>query len=485
MSAYTEELITLAAGACAQCRFDAATQLLRLALGQSGRDAFVLYGLGHMAYRAGDYAQAVGLLDQSLAIDPTNPKAHIDRGIALLGLREDRAAFAAMDRGLEMDDALAHAVMTESFHDLRAGDFRSGWPKFEARLIASPGIRPRRVFPQPRWNSGGDDIAGRTILLHSEQGHGDAIQFVRYAPIVAALGARVLVEGHPGLLPLYREMACFSGVFALNDRLPHFDVQCPLLSLPLAFRTELASIPAPVPYLAAPSDRIPWWQRRLGARRAPRIGLTWSGNTAYAADQDRSVPLSMLEPVLAMTQFDLHVIQLDIRPADRVVLLRQPHVQDHTERLFDFGDTAALISQLDLVISVDTSVAHLAGALGKPVWVMIPHGIGLALAVRPRRLALVSDDAFVPAGDARRLEHRRAASGRRVERDGGPRGWAAKRDRGWGRVGSRDARAYAPLPRPRSASRPKPSRGGGAFLRQATGRYSSAPSPGRDLRCHA
>jgi hypothetical protein len=372
MSAYTEELITLAADECAQCRFGTATQLLRLALGQSGRDAFVLYGLGHMAYRQENYAEAVRLFDQSLAIDPTNPKAHIDRGIALLGLHEDRAAFASMDHGLEMDDALAYAVMTESFHALRAGDFHNGWPKFEARLIASPGIRPRRVFPRPRWNRFTDDLAGRTVLLHSEQGNGDAIQFVRYAPMVAALGARVLVEGHPGLLALYREMPCFSGIFALNDRLPHFDLHCPLLSLPLAFRTDLASIPAEVPYLTAPADRIAWWERRLGPRTAPRIGLTWSGNTAYAADQDRSIPLAMLESLLAMTQFDQHILQIDIRPEDRLVLLRQPHVRDHTGRLFDFADTAALISQLDLVISVDTSVAHLAGALGKPVWVMIP-----------------------------------------------------------------------------------------------------------------
>ena len=372
MNEYSEHLISQAVAECDALRFDTATRLLRLALGQSGRDAFVLYGLGHMAYRQGNFAEAVRLLDQALAIDPGNPKAHIDRGLALFGLRDDRAAIASMDRGLEMNADIALAVMNEGIEALRIGEFRTGWWRYEARLVASPGIVPRRRFREPRWSGRPEELAGRTILLHSEQGHGDAIQFVRYVPAVAALGATVLVEGHPGLRALYRQMPGVSGVFALNDTLPPFDLQCPLVSLPLAFRTELADIPAQVPYLVAPADRVAVWQRRLGPRKAPRIGIAWSGNTAFQGDQDRSIPLAVLEPLLAETGYDLHIVQTDIRAADRLVLLRQPHAQDHSERLYDFADTAALMSQLDLVVSVDTSVAHLAGALGLPVWLMIP-----------------------------------------------------------------------------------------------------------------
>lgn len=377
MNAYSEHLIDAAVTAVHTGRPDLAAQLLRLALGQSGRDAFVLYGLGHMAYQQDDFAAALAWLDQSLAMDAGNPKAHIDRGLALFGLHRDREALASMEHGLAMHAELALAVLTEGVGDLRRGDFRRGWWKFEARMIASPGIMPRREFRQPRWFGDPAELAGRTLLLHSEQGHGDAIQMVRYVPRVAAMGGAVLLEGHPALLPLYRMLPGLAGVFALNDPLPPFDLHCPILSLPLAFRTDLGSIPASVPYLAVPPDRLPLWQRRFSARRgAPgerHIGIAWSGNPGYASDRDRSMPLAALEPLLARTEYTFHVVQTELRPADRPVLLRQPHVRDHSEHLADFADTAALLSLLDLLVTVDTSVAHLAGALGLPVWLMLPH----------------------------------------------------------------------------------------------------------------
>src|SRR6185312_11736112 len=152
MNEYSEHLISQAVAECDALRFDTATLLLRLALGQSGRDAFVLYGLGHMAYRQGNFTEAVRLLDKSLAIDPGNPKAHIDRGLALFGLRDDRAAIASMDRGLEMNADIALAVMNEGIEALRIGECRTGWWRYEARLVASPGIVPRRRFREPRWS---------------------------------------------------------------------------------------------------------------------------------------------------------------------------------------------------------------------------------------------------------------------------------------------------------------------------------------------
>ncbi len=371
MSLYSEQLIDLAVAAARQGAFAQATELLQLALGRSGRDAFVLYGLGHMATRQGRHDAALCWLTQSLEIDPGNAKAHVDQGLALYGLGRDQAGFSAMQRGLEMDADLAMAVMTEGMELLRAGQFLEGWRKFDARLIAAPGILPRREFAQPRW-LGDENIAGRTILLHSEQGHGDAIQFARYAPMVAARGATVLVEGHRGLIPLYRGVTSITGAFVLNEALPHFDLHCPLLSLPLAFRTELATIPAPIPYLVAAEDRLAIWRRRLGQRDAMRIGIAWSGNPAYKADEARSIPLEVLEPLLADQRFDFHILQTEIRDTDRLVLLRLPHIRDHTDFLADFAETAALIAGLDLVVTVDTSVAHLAGALGARTWLLLP-----------------------------------------------------------------------------------------------------------------
>lgn len=377
MNAYSEHLIDLAVAAAGSGRFDAAESLLRYALGHSGRDAYVLYGIGHMAYQQGRMADAVSYLDQSIALDPGNPKAHVDRGLALFGQHRDRAAWASLERGLEMNAALALAVLTEGIDQLRAGDFARGWPKFEARLIASPGILPRRVFTQPRWFGDPAELEGRTLLLHSEQGHGDAIQFVRYVPMVARLGCTVLVEGHKGLVPLYRSMPGTAAAFALNEALPPFDLQCPILSLPLLFRTDLGSIPGKVPYLAPPPDRMPLWRRILDRRparstSARQIGIAWSGNPAYPADHERSMPLATLEPLFAETEHMFHIVQTEIRDADRPVLLRQAHVRDQSDRLGDFADTAALLSHLDLLITVDTSVAHLGGALGIPVWLLLP-----------------------------------------------------------------------------------------------------------------
>jgi hypothetical protein len=374
MSEYANLLIDLAVEESAAGRFASAAALLRSILGASGRDAFVLYGLGHMEYRQHKFGEAVRLLRQSLAMEPTNAKAQCDLGLALFKLGEQQAAYDALMRGWTLDEELALAVMSEGIENLRAGDFGDGWLKYEARLIARPGVRPRRAFPQRRW-LGRENIAGKTILLHSEQGFGDAIQFVRYVPRVAALGATVLLEGHAALMPVFRDIAGVSATFELNEALPPFDVQCPLMSLPLAFRTDLASIPGEVPYLVARTAHVNEWRRRLGERSGLRVGIAWSGNAANEADRERAIALETLTPLFAVPGCEFQLIQTDIRAADRQVLEQLPDLRDQSTTLSDSGDftnTAALIAELDLVISVDTSVAHLAGALGKPVWLLLP-----------------------------------------------------------------------------------------------------------------
>lgn len=290
MSAYANLEIDLAVEESAAGRFAVVEALLRSVLGASGRDAFVLYGMGHMAYRQVNLTDAVALLRQSLAMDASNAKAHNDLGLALFGLGEEHAAYASLMRAWTNDEALALAVMSEGIDRLRDGNFAEGWPKCEARLIARPGILPRREFAQPRW-LGGERIAGKTILLHSEQGYGDAIQFVRYVPHVAALGATVLLEGHAAPMPLFRDVPGVTATFALNERLPSFDIQCPLMSLPLAFRTDLTSIPGEVPYLTASSALIAEWRQRLGERSGLRIGLAWSGKKQFTlVSLDAAVP---------------------------------------------------------------------------------------------------------------------------------------------------------------------------------------------------
>ena len=208
-------------------------------------------------------------------------------------------------------------------------------------------------------------------MLHAEQGLGDNVQFVRYVPMVAERGAIVLLQVHRSLKTLLGGMAGAAAVFESHEKLPPFDLQCSLMSLPLAFRTEMASVPASVPYVHAEPRRVAAWRERLGPRRHMRIGLAWSGNTAHANDRNRSMPLATLAELLSRSDVEFHVLQRDIHETDRPMIAASPSLHDHGPALGDFANTAALIAEMDLVLSVDTGLAHLAGAPGAPTWVML------------------------------------------------------------------------------------------------------------------
>jgi Glycosyltransferase family 9 (heptosyltransferase) len=224
--------------------------------------------------------------------------------------------------------------------------------------------------PRPLWRGEGD-IAGQTILLHSEQGFGDSIQFCRYVPLVAARGARVLLEVDPPLCGLMATLAGVAQIVAKGDALPDYDLHCPLLSLPMAFETRLETIPASARYLHAPDSAVAQWRQRLGNARGLKIGLAWSGNPNHVRDRERSMAFDQLAPLLDIDATFVS-LQKQYRPSETERLV-QTGIRDVSADLHDFTDTAALVSALDLVIAVDTGVAHLAGALGKPVWIMVTH----------------------------------------------------------------------------------------------------------------
>ena len=215
-------------------------------------------------------------------------------------------------------------------------------------------------------------IADKTILLHSEQGFGDTIQFCRYVPLVAARGARVILEVEEPLQGLLTGLAGTARVMAKGDLLPDFDLQCPLLSLPLAFGTQLETIPSAGAYLRAPDQALLKWGARLPSKRRPRIGIAWAGNAKHIRDRERSIDLRSLLPLLDVDATFVS-LQKEVRAADTATLKESADIIHFGHELEDFSDTAALISHLDLVISVDTAIAHLAGALGKPVWILLTH----------------------------------------------------------------------------------------------------------------
>jgi hypothetical protein len=229
---------------------------------------------------------------------------------------------------------------------------------------------PKRDFSQPNW-LGTDAIGGKTILLHGEQGLGDAIQFSRYAPLVAASGARVIVEVDESLRELVSSLAGVSQCVAKGNVLPTFDLHCSLLSLPLAFGTRLETIPATTSYLHAPASGVANWGVRLGPKKRPRIGLVWSGSPQNLNDSNRSIGLPALLPLLDLAATFVS-LQRDVRAGDAPLLQERSEILPCGGALRSFSDTAALISNLDLVITVDTAVAHLVGALGRPVWILLP-----------------------------------------------------------------------------------------------------------------
>lgn len=357
---------------------------------------------GLVACQARDFEMARQHFDAALAIDPADPGALINRGLAeMFAGSPDRAlswfdtalggpgapadaqswragALLAADRRAEAlnalrdgvarlpDNALArwHLSLTE----LLLGDFEAGWRNYEARFD-SVLAQQRRDFATPRWNGGLDiDLAGKRLFVPAEQGMGDIIQFARYAPLLAGRGARVFLEAPHALLPVLGSLAGVEALIPYGEAVPEHDLHCPLLSLPLAFGTTAASIPATPAYLASPVERRVRFAHEANER--PRIGLAWSGNSANPRDADRSIPFADFARVL-VPGADYVSLQRELREADRAALAKGAELTHYGEALADFGDTAALIDSLDLVVSVDTAVAHLAGALGKPVWILL------------------------------------------------------------------------------------------------------------------
>ncbi|HZP68622.1 MAG TPA: tetratricopeptide repeat protein [Pseudolabrys sp.] len=314
-------------------------------------------------------AEALADYDRALDAVPDNVYAWVNRGNALRYLNRCDEAIASFDRAIELAPDLAEAHWNKGLLCLSIGDFARGWAGYEWRWKRDGELRPRD-FTQPQWR--GEELNGKTILLHAEQGFGDSIQFIRYLPMVAEKGGKIILEIPDGLAPLVEKSVRADGIYRRSDPLPQFDVHCPLLSLPLAFGTTLGTVPAKVPYLQAPAARAKAWRAQFAGIRRPRVGLVWSGKPSHKNDHNRSIALSRFEPILSMTGMEFISLQREYRDSDLEALARLP-IRRFDGLLADFAETAAAISELDLVIAVDTAVAHLAGAMAKPLWVLLPH----------------------------------------------------------------------------------------------------------------
>jgi len=303
----------------------------------------------------------------ALRLDPHNSDAMVNLSTLLAENGEHVAAQALLDKVLERfpDDVLARYDL--SWLLLLQGDYVRGWQYYEARKL-DPQLCQRsglQRFAKPEWQ--GENLEGKTLLLHQEQGLGDTIQMLRYLPLLQQRGARLILLLKPPLQELARQMTSAVQVFTRREQLPAFDLHCPMMSLPLRFATTLDNIPAADGYLTVTAEQQQIWAERLGP--LPRIGLVWSGQAQNLNDRQRSLPLAQLHRLLQLDA-EFHSLQREYR--EDPALVGAAGIIDHAATLNTLQDTAGLITQMDLVISVDTSVAHLAGALGKACWLLLP-----------------------------------------------------------------------------------------------------------------
>jgi Flp pilus assembly protein TadD len=354
--------------------WQAAEQYLRRALEIDPADANACNNLGHGLCRMGRLEEAEAYLRRAVALRPDAP----DFLHNIASVLQDQGRIAEAIEGYEKVLAIAplfpHTHWNLGMCLLQIGDFSGGWNEYEWRW-KTPALLPlSRMHSGIRW-TGAPDLEGKTILLYAEQGLGDTLQFCRYASVLAERGARVVLYVPTALVALLTSLDGVAEVCDSMAEAPPHDFYCPMMSLPLACGTELTTIPAPPAYLHTPPDRVEAWRQKLDAidnGKGPRIGVVWGGNHQHKHDYRRSIALDQFAPVMT-GDYRWFCLQTELSEAERERLRAMPHCVQFADSLTDLGDTAALIAQLDLVLTVDTAAAHLAAAMGKPTWLLLSY----------------------------------------------------------------------------------------------------------------
>ncbi|MGA7809180.1 tetratricopeptide repeat protein, partial [Bradyrhizobium sp.] len=334
--------------------------------------AITCNNIGDALLWLGRHREGLEWFDKALDLQPDHVEVLFNKGFALLQLNRFDEAGDTYRRLKALDPNDGKAGWQLAHLQLLTGDFEAGWAEREARWKVAGFSPDYPTFSQPKW-LGEEPIAGKTILVHVDEGLGDAIQFARYVPMLAARGVRIILVVQAALCPLLSGLPGVAACLPVPaGRLPAFDMHCPITSLPLAFRTTLETIPTASYLPALPRERVQVWRQRLGSHHRLRVGLVWSGNPKQGNDRNRSMPFKTLTPLLDLGATFMS-LQKDPRPEDKPALSERADIVDVTADLTDFLETAALIANLDLVITVCTSVAHLSATLGRPTWIMLPY----------------------------------------------------------------------------------------------------------------
>lgn len=328
-----------------------------------------------------NWHKALADYDRALSIKPEHAETHSNRGLVLQRLNRLEEALESFDRAIEIKSDFARAHVNRGMASLLRGDFDKGWPDYEWRwrLEDSTFVHQRRHYAKPRWR-GTQSLQGKILLMHAEQGFGDTLQFCRYAKLAADRGAQVILEVQAPLASLLATQVGVAQVVSLGDPLPEFDYYIPLMSLPLAVGTALSAVPVNVPYLKSNAEKVRWWSAKLGESTKRRVGLVWSGGIRsvqfepWWVDDRRNISLAKLA-ALRSPDLEFYSLQKGSVAESELRELAAggwdgPPITDFTQYLHDFSDTAAFMEHLDLIVTVDTATAHLAGALGRPVWIL-------------------------------------------------------------------------------------------------------------------
>jgi len=364
--------LALSAGGMGLGRTKDAIEALRKAIAIDPNIPEAWSNLGNEYRNESQFEEARRCYTKALALRPNFADAQLNLGVTL---QETEPTFApaleAYEKAIAMQPDFALAHWNLGFALLLLGDYPRGLPEYEWRWRTNTVSIPRN-FPQPQWT--GEPLQGQRILIHAEQGLGDAIHMARYVSLVAQRGGKVILESPGPLVRLFRHLPGLSEIVHFGDPLPHFDIHCPLMTLPLVFRTTLETIPAPIPYLKADPQLTAHWQQKMPPDpNRPRIGIVWAGAPNNKNDRNRSMSLDHLAPLAQVKNARFFSLQKGPAAAQTARPPKGLDLTDFTQEITDFADTAAIAANLDLIIAVDTSVAHLAAALGKPTWIMIPY----------------------------------------------------------------------------------------------------------------
>ncbi len=359
-------------GACLiqQGQVDAAIASFQHAVALRPEYVDALVNLGNALQDRDRIPESITALETAVRLAPKNHLALGNLGNAYLLMNRLDDSRSAYEQALALAPANDVLRLNLGLVQLRQGNFATGLVNYEARQRTFS-IKPALAFGERRWD-GKSSLAGRSLLVFDEQGQGDTLQFFRYVPSLVARGARVSLRVQGTLKRLLGSQPGIHAVYTRDEPLPDFDCYCPFPSLPLLFGTRLDTIPARVPYLRVPAEKTAAWRSVFSRAPGLKVGLVWSGNPDHKADLKRSIPLEIFARLAPEQPAHFFSLQKQLRPADAEYLRRLPGLTDLSKHLHDFENTAAVVSSLDLVITVDTSVAHLAGALGVRVWLLLP-----------------------------------------------------------------------------------------------------------------